>query len=166
MELTITALARVHPGAVAALLDAAFGRDRELRTAYRIRQGVAVIDNLSFAAVSGAALVGTLQCWPVCLDDTPLTLVGPVAVCPTMQRRGVGRQLMTRLLQVAPDDPMVMIGDPEYYGRFFGFSADATGSWDVPGPVDRHRLLARNAGRLPIRGLLRPRSFALARPTA
>jgi predicted N-acetyltransferase YhbS len=61
---------------------------------------------------------------------------------------------------------MVMIGDPEYYGRFFGFSADATGNWDVPGPVERHRLLARNAMELPSSGRLGPRAFALAEPKA
>jgi predicted N-acetyltransferase YhbS len=35
-----------------------------------------------------------------------------------------------------------MIGDPEYYGRFFGFSAEATGQWRLPGPVEMRRLLA------------------------
>jgi predicted N-acetyltransferase YhbS len=59
-----------------------------------------------------------------------------------------------------------MIGDPEYYGRFFGFTADATGAWDVPGPVERRRLLARNADGLPRTGMLAPRAFALAAPRA
>ncbi len=40
---------------------------------------------------------------------------------------------------------MAMIGDPEYYGRFFGFTADATANWELPGPVERRRLLAKNA---------------------
>ncbi len=40
-------------------------------------------------------------------------------------------------------DPQVLIGDPEYYGRFFGFAADQTGRWDLPGPFERRRLLAR-----------------------
>jgi predicted N-acetyltransferase YhbS len=50
---------------------------------------------------------------------------------------------------------MVMIGDPEYYGRF-GFSADATAGWTMPGPWEPRRLLARNpAGhRLPAAGFL------------
>jgi len=67
---------------------------------------------------------------------------------------------MDALLASAPRDPLVMIGDPEYYGRFFGFSAEATGAWSVPGPVERHRLLARFDGPLPTHGALGPRAFA------
>jgi predicted N-acetyltransferase YhbS len=54
--------------------------------------------------------------------------------------------LMARLLETADAgaaDAMVMIGDPDYYGRFFGFHADITSGWGVAGPVERHRLLAR-----------------------
>jgi predicted N-acetyltransferase YhbS len=52
---------------------------------------------------------------------------------------------------------IVLIGDPEYYGRF-GFTADATTHWDVPGPVEQRRLLARVAPgvMLPVTGLLGP----------
>ena len=144
------------------LLDDAFGADRHARTAYRIREGMPVIGALSFAAFEDEVLVGTIQCWPVAVGVTPVVLVGPVAVSPDRQRSGSGRILMNKLIETAPDTPMAMIGDPEYYGRFFGFTADATGGWDVPGPVERHRLLARNADALPRTGALGPRTFALA----
>jgi predicted N-acetyltransferase YhbS len=51
-----------------------------------------------------------------------------------------------------------MIGDPDYYGRFWGFSAAYTGEWDLPGPFERHRLLARaaNPAVLPTKGMLGP----------
>jgi predicted N-acetyltransferase YhbS len=162
MTVTITALSKADPDAVEALLDAAFGADRHRRTAYRIRVGMTAIADMSFAAFQAAQLVGTLQSWPVQIADAPLVLVGPVAVAPGVQRGGIGRQLMTRLLDRHPDMPMVMIGDPEYYGRFFGFSADATGGWDVPGPVERRRLLARNIDGFPAKGALGPRLFATA----
>lgn len=162
----ITPLSQAEPYAVEALLNAAFGADRHQRTAYRIRAGMTAVPALSFAAFDGGALVGTLQSWPVCLDETALTLVGPVAVDPGAQRGGIGRALMGALMSAAGDMPMVMIGDPEYYGRFFGFSADATREWQVPGPVERHRLLARNAHDLPETGVLGPRTFALAEPKA
>ena len=142
------------------LLDRAFCTNRQTRTAYRIRQGMPQIETLSLAAIANETLVGSLQCWPVAVGEAPLTLVGPVAVDPDWQRNGIGRALMTHLIEIAPNAPMVLIGDPEYYGRFFGFSAADTAGWDVPGPVERHRLLARNAAGLPGTGMLGPRSFA------
>ena len=30
-----------------------------------------------------------------------------------------------------------------FYGRFFDFTADATGAWNLPGPYEKRRLLAR-----------------------
>jgi predicted N-acetyltransferase YhbS len=158
MTVAIAPLSDADPNAVEALLDAAFGTDRHTRTAYRIREGMVAIPALSFAAFDNCKLVGTLQSWPVSVSNAPLTLVGPVAVAPDVQRGGIGRLLMTALIDSAAGTPMVMIGDPEYYGRFFGFAADATGGWDVPGPVERHRLLARNAGGLPKVGILGPQA--------
>lgn len=169
--ITIGRLAGTADTAIAALLDAAFGPDRHGRTAYRIRRGMAWLTDLSFAARDeNGALVGVLQSWPVALADpdrapAPLVMVGPVAVVPDLQLGGIGRLLMDHLvavadaLPVAARLPLVMIGDPEYYGRFWGFSADATGGWDVPGPVERRRLLARlpNGEAPPARGMLGPR---------
>ncbi len=157
MSVLIAPLSHADPFAVEALLDSAFGADRHLRTAYLIRKGVTVVPGLSFAAFDDALLVGTLQSWPVSIAGAPITLVGPVAVAPDVQRGGIGRMLMTALIEAAGGIPMTMIGDPEYYGRFFGFTADATRGWQVPGPVDRHRLLARNAAGLPETGMLGPK---------
>ena len=161
MTVALAPLSHADPDAVEALLDAAFGRDRFQRTAYRIREGTAAIADLSFAAFEDDRLVGSLQSWPVAVGDAPLVLVGPVAVAPDRQRSGIGRMLMERLIDVAPTVPMTMIGDPEYYERFFGFDSDATSGWSVPGPVERRRLLARNADALPHVGKLGPRAFAL-----
>ncbi|MFW2851877.1 GNAT family N-acetyltransferase [Sphingomonas sp. TX0543] len=148
----ITALEQAGTDAIEALLDRAFGSDRHSRTAYRLRAGTAAIPALSLAAHDGGVLIGTIQCWPVTFtaDDgraVPLTLLGPVAVEPARQRDGVGRLLMSACLDAAAraglDGAIMLIGDPEYYGRFFGFSAERTAGWRLPGPVERHRLLAR-----------------------
>ncbi|MBL0001906.1 MAG: N-acetyltransferase [Sphingomonadales bacterium] len=162
----IVPLERVDPAHVEALLDAAFGADRKARTAYRMREGVCAVPALSFAARDGDRLVGTLQSWPVALEGTDgrktsMTLVGPVAVMPEIQRAGLGRKLMEALVAAAAEqghDALVMIGDPEYYGRFFDFTADATADWIVPGPVERRRLLARisRPGGVPAEGRLIP----------
>lgn len=144
-------IAQVDADAVERLLDRAFGRDRHGRTAYLLRAGTCAIPRLSFAARDGGELVGTIQCWPTWFagDEgtrVPLVLVGPVAVAPERQQGGVGRRLMQASLDASyAGDTLMLIGDPGYYGRFFGFSADHTAHWRLPGPVERHRLLARGA---------------------
>jgi predicted N-acetyltransferase YhbS len=148
-------IGQVDADAVEQLLDRAFGRDRHGRTAYLLRAGTQAIAALSFAALDGGELLGTIQCWPVWFtgdDDgdanggarVPLVLVGPVAVAPERQQNGVGRLLMQAALTAAEDgDALMLIGDPEYYGRFFGFSAERTANWRLPGPFEHRRLLAR-----------------------
>lgn len=150
-------LADVPAPTVERLLDAAFGTDRHARTAYRLRAGTIAIPELSFAALDADhTLIGSIQCWPVAFhrDDgktMPMILVGPVAVAPAAQRGGVGRLLMARALAAAEQagipgcDALMLIGDPEYYARFFGFNADRTAGWRLPGAFEPHRLLARGA---------------------
>jgi predicted N-acetyltransferase YhbS len=161
--ITLSPLADADPNDVELLLDAAFGADRRGRTAYKVREGTSVIPDLSFAAWEEDRLVGALQSWPIALHgpegETPLILVGPVAVDPERQQQGIGRAMMREMLAHAEGrEPMVLIGDPEYYGRHFGFIADATANWELPGPFEQRRLLARTGGRdLPYRGMLGPR---------
>ncbi|MBX3594653.1 N-acetyltransferase [Sphingomonas sp.] len=159
-------IAEVAADAVEALLDAAFGTDRHGRTAYRVREGMDAIPELSFAAREQGALVGSIQCWPVALhgDDggqTPMVMVGPVAVSPARQNIGIGRALMWRAIRVAMaggiagDDALMLIGDPEYYDQF-GYDDAATGAWRLPGPFEPRRLLAR-AGAPDRPGIVGPR---------
>jgi len=163
-------LSTVDGAAVEALLDRAFGADRHARTAYLVRGGGAPIPALSVAARDGDRLIGTIQCWPVRLhgDDGrawPLVMIGPVAVEPDRQRDGIGRQLMDRALAAARaeslDGALMLIGDPEYYGRFFGFDASRTAGWRLPGPVERHRLLGRGADVPAAAGVLGPAVVAV-----
>lgn len=191
---------------IESVLDAAFGPGRHLKTAYRVRQGMAPIAALSFVAEDEAAVVvGSIQCWPVELrlsendmslasqktgagsdasliaaaacsstyqmgaDEVqpsalPLIMLGPVAVLPGLQRGGVGKALVYAALEVADRlslPPMMLIGDAEYYERF-GFSAEGTQLWNLPGPFDRDRLLLRNvdARWLPSMGSVAPFSGA------
>ncbi len=167
MVTSLIPLADIDPALVEALLDAAFGADRHQRTAYKLREGTEALGALSFAALDEAdQLVGSIQCWPVALtaDDGrrhPMIMVGPVAVAPGIQNRGYGKALMQAMLTALDPRanlPLVMIGDPEYYQRFFGFSADYTQCWQLPGPVDHRRLLCRsdNPAVLPQHGKLGP----------
>lgn len=165
--LTLIPLDSVEPALVEALLDRAFEPARRQRTAYKVREGTDWLPALSFAAVDGEEhLAGTIQCWPVALTDLagkrhPLIMVGPVAVLPEAQGTGTGRALMSASLAALDPRaplPQVMIGDPEYYGRFWGFSAEPTGGWTLPGPWEPHRLLTRceNPAVLPKEGMLGP----------
>jgi predicted N-acetyltransferase YhbS len=142
----LTPLSGIDPADIERLLDASFGVDRHGRTAYRLREGSMAIDALSFAIINGETLLASIQCWPVRIGSTTLVLVGPVAVDPSHQNEGHGRRLMHTMLDAAAnigDPAMVMVGDPEYYARF-GFTADLTAGWRLPGPWEAHRLLARN----------------------
>lgn len=168
---TIIPLADVDPALVEELLDRAFEPGRQKRTAYKVREGTDWLPGLSFAALDeDDMLVGTIQCWPVALTEVggdgkarahPMIMVGPVAVLPEQQGRGYGKALTTASLAALDPRaplPQVMIGDPEYYGRFWGFSAEHTGGWKLPGPWEPHRLLVRcdNPAVLPREGMLGP----------
>ena len=166
-EATLIPLDNVDTALIEALLDRAFEPERRQRTAYSLREGVDWLPGLSFAAIDGEDnLVGTIQCWPVALTDLagrrhPMILVGPVAVLPEAQGAGYGKARMTATISALDPRaplPQVMIGDPEYYGRFWGFSAEHTGGWTLPGPWEKHRLLVRcdNPAVLPGEGSLGP----------
>lgn len=167
---TIHPLSDVDPALIEQLLDIAFEPERRRRTAYKVREGTAWLPTLSFAALDeDSHLCGTIQCWPIALTETgnngksrrhPLIMVGPVAVLPHLHDQGYGTALM--LASIAAQNPQaplpqMLIGDPEYYGRF-GFENTHTAGWRLPGPYEPHRLLARcdNPAVLPGGGLLGP----------
>lgn len=155
----IDPLAPADTAAVDALLDEAFGTDRHTRTAYRLREGAAPLPHLSLAAREDG-LIGSIQCWPVLFVDaagraTPLVLLGPVAVSAAYRDRSIGSTLIRTVLARAGPVPVMLVGDQSYYGRF-GFTADHTSGWTLPGPVERERLLARGAAGLDRTGAVLP----------
>ncbi len=164
---TIIPLADVDSTLIEDLLDRAFEPERRTRTAYKVREGTDWLPALSFAALDEEdRLAGTIQCWPVALTPPegrpcPMVMVGPVAVLPEQQGYGFGKALMmASIAAISPEAPLpqVMIGDPEYYGRFWDFSAEHTGGWKLPGPWEPRRLLVRsdNPAVLPKVGVLGP----------
>lgn len=166
-EAKIIPLDNVDPALIEDLLDRAFDPERKKRTAYKVRDGVDWLPTLSFAALDENDMVtGSIQCWPVALTDPdnhrhPMIMVGPVAVLPEEQKNGFGKALMAATLGgIDPRAPLpqVMVGDMDYYGRFWGFDNEYTSGWTLPGPWDPQRLLVRcdNPAILPPAGALGP----------
>jgi predicted N-acetyltransferase YhbS len=71
-------------------------------------------------------------------------MLGPLAVEPAFEGRGIGAALVTRALEAARSAGhtlVLLVGDETYYARF-GFHRVPEGRLVMPGPVDPARLLA------------------------
>jgi predicted N-acetyltransferase YhbS len=120
-----------------------FGPGRYAKTAYRIREEVAHIAELSFTARVGTLLVGSLRLSPILIGETKALLLGPLTVEPPFRDRGIGQKLIARALQEAKAKGhrlVVLVGDEPYYGKS-GFKPVPKGQVTMPGPVDPERLL-------------------------
>jgi predicted N-acetyltransferase YhbS len=130
--------------AVERLHERAFGPGRFARTAYRIREGAPHRLDLSFTALVGSLLVGSVRLTPVTAGDVPALMLGPLTVDPAFENRGIGRALIERALdaaRAAGQGLVLLVGDEPYYSRF-GFKRLPPGRLAMPGPVDPNRLLA------------------------
>ncbi|HKU06425.1 MAG TPA: N-acetyltransferase [Bradyrhizobium sp.] len=129
--------------AIERLLERTFGPGRFVLSAYRLREHVDHLLDLSFTARIGTLLVGSVRQLPVCIGDAPALMLGPLTVEPPFRKRGVGRALLDRALSDAKKAGhrlVILVGDEPYYGRV-GFKAVPKGRATMPGPVDYSRLL-------------------------
>jgi predicted N-acetyltransferase YhbS len=130
--------------AIERLHERAFGPGRFARTAFRLREGVSHLLDLSFAALVGTLLVGSVRIAPVWAGEVRALMLGPLTVDPAFEKRRIGTALMTRSIEAARDAGqalVLLIGDEPYYGRF-GFKRIPPGQLAMPGPVDPARFLA------------------------
>jgi predicted N-acetyltransferase YhbS len=128
-----------------ALLDGAFGETRYRKCSERLREGRLPAEGLAFVAADGKRVVGTARLWNIAYGNgRSALLLGPVAVADDRRNQGIGAALVRRAIEAARKlghAAIVLVGDAPYYGRF-GFTAKKTGALWMPGPFERHRLLA------------------------
>ncbi|WP_292644196.1 GNAT family N-acetyltransferase [Mesorhizobium sp.] len=130
-----------------ALLDRAMGPKRRKKSSEKLRRGRRPSEGLAFVARDASGgVAGTVRLWDVTLGEggPAALLLGPLAVDPSLKSAGIGSALMRQAIAEAArlgHAAILLVGDAPYYGRF-DFSAKKTGSLAMPGPYERHRLLA------------------------
>jgi predicted N-acetyltransferase YhbS len=144
-DLSVTILAETANDlqAIERLHDRTFGPGRFVLSAYRLREHVDHLLELSFTAWIGTLLVGSVRQLPIVVGETRALLLGPLTVEPPFRGHGVGRALLERALNDAGAKGhrlVLLVGDEAYYGRV-GFKVVPKGRATMPGPVDYGRLL-------------------------
>jgi predicted N-acetyltransferase YhbS len=129
--------------AIERLHERTFGPGRHAKTAYRLREQVDRLRELSFTARIGTLLIGSVWLSPIRIGEAKALLLGPVTVEPVFRDRGVGQALIERALKEAKEKGhrlVILVGDEAYYEKC-GFKRIPRGRAIMPGPVDPARLL-------------------------
>lgn len=90
---------------------------------------------LSLVAQARGAVIGQVALSPAKIGDLKYLCLGPLAVLPEFQGKGIGADLVGHALGVAQAygrNGVVLLGDPNYYGRF-GFKKVAAVTYDGQG---------------------------------
>jgi predicted N-acetyltransferase YhbS len=167
LSLTIWAETANDALAIERLHERTFGPGRFVLSAYRLREHVDHVLDLSFTARIGTLLVGSVRQLPICIGDARALMLGPLTVEPPFRSRGVGRALLDRALRDAKAGGhrlVVLVGDEAYYSRV-GFKAIPKGRVTMPGPVDYSRLLVNELAEgafADVSGAIRP-DWAMAK---
>lgn len=112
-------------GAIAALVESAFGNAAEARLVNNLRLSASPF--ISLVAEDAGLITGYISFSPVVLSSAAsLAIMGlaPLAVSPKTQRTGIGTRLITEGLKAcskAGAGAVFVLGHPDYYPRF-GFA--------------------------------------------
>src|SRR6202167_1613538 len=117
LSLTISTETANDAQAIERLHQRTFGPGRFVLSAYRIREHVDHLLDLSFTARIGTLLVGSVRQLPICVGDAPALLLGPLTVEPPFRSRGIGRALLGRGVKDAnaKGHRLVVLGGEETY---------------------------------------------------
>ena len=143
LSLTILPETPKDAQAIERLHERTFGPGRFVLSAYRLREHVDHLLDLSFTARIGTLMVGSVRQLPVRVGDAKALMLGPLTVEPPFRKRGVGAALLDRALKDAKAKGhrlVLLVGDEPYYSRV-GFKKVPKGRAIMPGPVDYNRLL-------------------------
>ena len=117
----------------------AFGQDQESNIVDALRASGAAL--LSLVAADATVIVGHIMYSPAYLNHIQGAALGPMAVVPEGQRRGIGSRLVdvgNRKLKDIGCPFVVVVGHADYYPRF-GFEPASrygiTCEWHVPDDV-------------------------------
>src|ERR1700744_440284 len=125
LSLTILPETEKDAQAIERLHERTFGPGRFVLSAYRLREHVDHLLDLSFTARIGTLMVGSVRQVPVRVGDAKALILGPLTVEPPFRSRGVGRALLDRALSDAKTKGhrlVLLVGDEPYYRRV-GFKA-------------------------------------------
>jgi predicted N-acetyltransferase YhbS len=157
--------------AIKRIVGEAFGGTIEGEIVDAIRASDRFVPELSLVAVSDREPVGhVISSYADVVPDTRrVLLVGPLAVLPPYQRRGIGSALMQETIRLADErgEPLLLIeGNPKYYGRFGFTRADDAG---IEPPPEAHgpqyfmmRSLAAYDASIRGRAIYPPETFGIA----
>ncbi|MBB4102125.1 GNAT family N-acetyltransferase [Allorhizobium borbori] len=133
------------------LLDLAMGPDRRKKSSEKLRRNRLPAEGLALVARDPQGhVIGTVRLWNVEAGVTPAgtpvdaLMLGPLAVDPAHEGRGIGAALMRAAIARAHDrghGAILLVGDAPYYERF-GFFTEKTKLLMMPGPTARDRFLA------------------------
>lgn len=143
LSLTIRHETTADGAAIERLHERAFGPGRFARTAYRLREGRPHEPSLSFAALVGSLIVGSVRLSRIRIGPEEGLLLGPLTVDPAFTGRGIGSALIARALDGARAEGhrlALLVGDEAFYARA-GFRRVPRGRLIMPGPVDPDRVL-------------------------
>lgn len=127
-------------GAIRDLNSRAFGQEQEANIVDALRSNGAI--RLSLVAIADGCLVGHIMYSPITIDGNVTgAALGPMAVLPEYQRKGIGSELVKRGTVRLKQDGcpfIIVIGHAEYYPRF-GFKPASAHrikcEWEVPDNV-------------------------------
>jgi putative acetyltransferase len=131
--------------------DEAFGDTVEGKLVDAIRESDRFVPELSLVAVSEGQTHGHVISSYVDVEPGARRVlqVGPLAVLPSHQRRGIGSALVGETIRIADarGEPLLLIeGNPKYYGRFGFTRADAVGIEPPPEALGPQYFMIRPLG--------------------